>query len=168
VTLIFHITPKNAALAARRTGEYRAESLSREGFIHFSGIHQVLGVAERFYSGQHGLVMLVIETTKLRAELKYEAPVHPSAGSPVPAVLAQAGQAPAALGSVELPKDEDFSRGKRLRYSNDLIDTDSFPHLYGPLNFDAVIAIHDFEPDPDGKFSLPSALNTDIVPAKYP
>jgi uncharacterized protein (DUF952 family) len=167
LTLIFHITPKNNALAARRTGEYRAESLSSEGFIHFSGIHQVLGVAERFYSGQHGLVMLVIETTKLKAELKYEAPAHPSAGShrpgaPYPTGTMSGGQAPAALGSVELPKDEDFSRGKRLRYSNDRIDIDSFPHLYGPLNFDAVIAIYDFEPDADGKFSLPSGLNTPL------
>jgi len=143
VTLIFHITSRDAALVARENGEYRAESLTREGMIHFSDIHQVLDVADRFYADRHGLVILAVDASRLKAELKYEAPVHPA----------------------EAPENEDFSRGKRLRYSNDPVDKpladDLFPHLYGPLNFDAVVAVYDFESDMDGKFSLPAALNTD-------
>jgi uncharacterized protein (DUF952 family) len=44
--------------------------------------------------------------------------------------------------------------------------TELFPHVYGPINLDAVIAVHDFEPGPDGVFSLPVQLtgngSTDI------
>ena len=35
---------------------------------------------------------------------------------------------------------------------------DLFPHIYGPLNLDAVIDIFDFPPNPDGSFSLPPNL----------
>jgi uncharacterized protein (DUF952 family) len=33
-----------------------------------------------------------------------------------------------------------------------------FPHLYGPLNLAAVVQVHNFEPGPDGRFSLPAGL----------
>jgi uncharacterized protein (DUF952 family) len=33
--------------------------------------------------------------------------------------------------------------------------SDKFPHIYGPLNLDAVVRVPDLKPDPAGGFSLP-------------
>lgn len=44
-----------------------------------------------------------------------------------------------------------------LRYEES-VPGQSFPHLYGPLNLDAVVAVAPFPPEPDGSFSLPPAL----------
>ena len=33
---------------------------------------------------------------------------------------------------------------------------DQFPHIYGPLNLDAVVKVFDFQANSEGKYSLPS------------
>jgi uncharacterized protein (DUF952 family) len=43
-----------------------------------------------------------------------------------------------------------------LRYEQSEPDQEPFPHLYGPLNLDAVVAVHAFPPEPDGSFALPA------------
>jgi uncharacterized protein (DUF952 family) len=40
-----------------------------------------------------------------------------------------------------------------VRYENLVGGSDLFPHIYGPLNLDAVTAVLPFEPDPDGAFT---------------
>ena len=116
--MIFHITSRIAWNEAQQSGDYRAESLATEGFIHCSTISQVLPVAENFYKSQSRLVLLVIEPVLLSSPLKWEAP---SGGSPPPGV----------------PKG------------------DPFPHIYGPINLDAVIKIVDLEKNEDDEFILP-------------
>ncbi|MBS1124241.1 MAG: hypothetical protein H6Q90_6469, partial [Deltaproteobacteria bacterium] len=82
-------------------GEYRAASLEAEGFIHLSTAAQLPGTLRRFYRGVPDLVVLTIDPTRLRGELRYER-----------------------------------------------ADRDDFPHLYGPLELDAVIVVQDAPPVP--------------------
>ena len=70
---IYHITSSEAWAAAQRAGEYRAESLAREGFIHCSTREQVLRTARRFFAGQVSLILLEIDPARLRAPLRWEA-----------------------------------------------------------------------------------------------
>ena len=60
--IILHITSREAWNAAQKAGQYTAPSLTSDGFIHCSTRAQVLPVAEKFYKGQTGLVILVIDS----------------------------------------------------------------------------------------------------------
>lgn len=71
--LILHITSKAAWEIAQKNGFYSAPSLETEGFIHCSTPAQVIATAERFYAGQRGLALLVIDPTRVQVEVKYEA-----------------------------------------------------------------------------------------------
>ena len=120
---ILHITSRTAWINATRLGQYSAPSLESEGFIHCSTAAQTVPVAHKFYKGQTGLVLLVIDPARLASDLKWE---PPSDGAPPPGVPA----------------------------------SDAFPHIYGPINLEAVIQVVDFETEDDGHFTLPAALNT--------
>lgn len=72
-TLLLHITPKSAWEAAQRDGFYTAPSLETEGFIHCSTPAQVVATAQRFYAGQRGLVLLILDSERIQPEVKYEA-----------------------------------------------------------------------------------------------
>lgn len=110
--LILHITTKTSWNLAQRLGQYSAPSLASEGFIHCSTPSQVVATAERFYAGQHGLVLLILDSKRIQAEVRYEA------GTDKP--------------------DE------------------SFPHVYGTINLNAVTRVLDFEPDSAGHWTLPA------------
>lgn len=112
MNLILHITTKSSWQSAQQAGEYSAPSLASEGFIHCSTPSQVVAVAERFYAGQRGLVLLILDSDRIQAEVRYEA------GTDKP--------------------DE------------------SFPHVYGTINLDAVTRVLDFEPDLTGNWILPA------------
>jgi uncharacterized protein (DUF952 family) len=69
---ILHATARTAWLDAQKRGQYVAESLASEGFIHCSKTAQILRVANSFFLGQHGLVLLVIDPVCLSSELRWE------------------------------------------------------------------------------------------------
>ena len=117
---IYHLTTAHAWAAAQNGGSYgestRGPSLAEVGFIHCSYAHQVTRVAAARYSDAAGLVLLVIDPDRLRAELR----------------------------------DEDLDgRGE------------VFPHIYGPLNLDAVVEVLPFGPAEDGNFALPAGLGAE-------
>ena len=114
--MIYHITSRSAWNEARSRGDYRAESLETEGFIHCSTEEQLVPVAQKFYPGQQGLLLLVIEPALLESDLKWEPPAD---NVPPPGVP----------------------------------EGDLFPHIYGPINLDAIVKVFDLESSPDGKYS---------------
>ncbi len=69
---IFHITTKTQWNLAQKLGEYTAPSLASEGFIHCSTAAQVVPVAERFYAGHHGLLLLILDPARIEPTVKYE------------------------------------------------------------------------------------------------
>lgn len=115
--MIYHITRREAWQAALGKGRYIAGSLATEGFVHCSTRSQVLPVAENFYKGQDGLILLAIEPARLSSTLRWESP---SGGNP-----------PRGVAQGEL-----------------------FPHIYGPINLDAVVDVVDLEKDSQGTFQL--------------
>ena len=97
--LIYHLTPRIDWQFAQERGEYRAESLKSEGFIHCSTAEQVAPVANAFYHAQQGLALLVIDPEKLTAPLQWEPPAHPA---PESAPKSLHGKSPHIYGALNL------------------------------------------------------------------
>ena len=67
--LIYHVTlPANWAKYQDRPS-YQTESLQSEGFIHCSYSNQLPGVLKRYFSTASKVVVLTIDTEKLRSKL---------------------------------------------------------------------------------------------------
>ncbi|ABS22201.1 protein of unknown function DUF952 [Bacillus cytotoxicus NVH 391-98] len=58
--------------AAQISGEIKEASLAEEGFIHCSFLEQSLSVAEKHFRTEKELVLLLIDSTRVQAETKYE------------------------------------------------------------------------------------------------
>jgi uncharacterized protein (DUF952 family)/uncharacterized glyoxalase superfamily protein PhnB len=69
---IFHITSEQAWTAAKAQGNYTADSLASQGFIHCSEPHQVAWVANQRFRGRSDLVLLHIDPARLQAPVRYE------------------------------------------------------------------------------------------------
>jgi uncharacterized protein (DUF952 family) len=78
MALIYHITAGSDWEQAQRDGTYevstRGVTLAQQGFIHASTARQVPLVANAFYQGDTGLVVLVIDTDLVEPEIRYEQP----------------------------------------------------------------------------------------------
>lgn len=73
--LIYHITTGQEWENAQTRGEYVAESLATEGFIHCSRQSQLLAVADRYFPGTNDLLVLGIDEDTVSSWLVDEGPV---------------------------------------------------------------------------------------------
>ena len=73
-SIILHITNPELWNQANAAGEYRADSLASEGFIHCSTPDQLAGVVGRYYKRQTGLVVLHIDPGKVQPPIRWENP----------------------------------------------------------------------------------------------
>ncbi|WP_224095433.1 DUF952 domain-containing protein [Nostoc sp. MS1] len=69
---ILHITKRQQWEQAKNIGIYRAESLETEGFIHCSNATQITKVANRFFQNQTEVILLFIDSDKVKSEIRYE------------------------------------------------------------------------------------------------
>ncbi|MEM8706704.1 MAG: adenosine deaminase [Actinomycetota bacterium] len=113
VPRLVHLAERDVWESCRTSGVYLPTEFGRDGFIHLSGLHQVLTPANRFYAGRTDLVALVVDAHLISNALVWE----PGTGT------------------------QEF-----------------FPHLYGALGADAVLAEIPFPPEADGSFLLPPEL----------
>jgi uncharacterized protein (DUF952 family)/GNAT superfamily N-acetyltransferase len=121
--VILHLLSRDSWVAAQAHGQLIAQSVATEGFAHCSTEHQIVDVANKYYSGAHNMVLLNIDPARLTSKLIFEPPAHLD-------------------GSPALPHEP------------------LFPHIYGPINLEAVIEVIDFPCDSIGNFLAPPQLNT--------
>jgi uncharacterized protein (DUF952 family) len=72
MSIILHITKREQWEQAELSKVYSGDTLDSDGFIHCSTPQQVVKVANALFHGQEGLVLLCIESDKVRAKIKYE------------------------------------------------------------------------------------------------
>ena len=121
--MILHLLSREAWAEAEANGQLVTPSIATEGFAHCSTEHQMVDVANKYYSGTHNMVLLNIDPTKLTSQLKFEPPAHID-------------------GSPALPHEP------------------LFPHIYGPINLEAISEVIDFPCRSNGEFVAPPQLNT--------
>jgi len=124
---IYHLVPARIYQAQPVDQPYRPLAFADEGFIHCAaGAEQLVMVANRYFGELAGrLLVLEIELQRLAAPVKFEPPIPPKGSLPAGIIR------PAA-------------------------NCDSlFPHIYGPLNREAISNIFALQRNPAGQWQLP-------------
>lgn len=74
--MIYRITDVQDWHAAQVSGAFASADLTAEGFIHCCTAAQIVAVANRYYQGQTGLLVLAIDETCLHVPLRWEDLTH--------------------------------------------------------------------------------------------
>jgi phenylacetic acid degradation protein len=70
--LIYHLTTKTEWEKAKSNGKYIHPSIETEGFIHCSTADQLIDTANIYFDGEQEILVLCIDPSELKSELKYE------------------------------------------------------------------------------------------------
>lgn len=166
--MILHLVSRKEWEGAPLSKPYLPAAYAKDGFIHATkGDALLLKVANAFYKNIPGeFVALEIDESKLKSELKWEDPappkpapvdgVAPGASSPIsqptlpPEVAAEIGALPVAMEPAPAekaipPKVEEPPKPAEPPVL--------FPHIYGPINRDAITGIRIVLRDKDGAFT---------------
>ena len=112
--LIFHVVKKEDWKSQKKDSRYHPETLDSEGFIHCSSGNKIEEVTNRLYKGETDVLLIIINTTLVEPEIRYE-----SSGN----------------------------------------SDSKYPHIYGPLNMDAVIDKIELAAEDDESFKISFSEN---------
>ena len=70
--MIYRIAATRDWEAAQASGYFASADLAAEGFMHCCTAQQIAAVANRYYQGQEGLVLLEIDETQVHVPLQWE------------------------------------------------------------------------------------------------
>lgn len=108
--ITYHLASREWYERRRENAPYVPEAYADDGFVHCTdGLDEVVQTANRYYRGdRRQYVLLVIDTAKVIAPIRYEDP-------------------------------------RRI-----------YPHIYGPIDDDAIVGVLSMPRSPDGTFLRPS------------
>lgn len=150
--MILHLTPRADWDAAPADQPYRPSSLDAEGFVHATqGDALLLHVANRFYKDQPGeFIVLEIDESKLTSEVRWEPAAQPS--GPVEALPASPSEV--------LPPEAQAEFGELAGgFASEPAQAQRFPHIYGPINREAIVGLRRMVRAADGTFTGYAALS---------
>ena len=137
--MILHLVTKAEWDAAPAGKPYLPAAFAKDGFIHCTDdARTLLKIANQFYKAEQGdVLLLTIDEHALSSPVKWEAPVHP----------VQMDKEKGRKGEEEktLPPEVavEVSTATHTQIKAEL-DATQFPHIYGPLNREAIVSIRKF------------------------
>lgn len=134
--MILHLVALQDWRAAPADQPYTPKAFATDGFIHCTaGDALLLTVANAFYRQQPGdFVAVAIDEARVTAPVKWEAPASPKGAAAPPAGTPLPPEVEAEVGAEEASMT-------------------LFPHIYGPLNRDAILGMRKMVRAADGAFT---------------
>jgi uncharacterized protein (DUF952 family) len=148
--MILHLVPKAEWEAVPAGKPYLPAAYAKDGFIHCTDdARTLLKIANQFYKSVPGdVLLLTIDENALTSPVKWEAPVHPVKTSKDKGKDKEKGRQ--GEGEMALPPEVAVEAGVVAPAEPEVTQ---FPHIYGPLNREAIVSIRKFLRGVDGAYT---------------